>query len=119
MVSSRGIDTMKWLLAVLACLVLMLSVTVASADMPAVPIRRLDDPTRVKVLAAVAALIILGFGMVLLTWLGARFAQHYRHGSAYFRPTSRPTEHDWSKTPLTSDQSRLDSPDSRPPTPDP
>jgi hypothetical protein len=64
------------------------------------PIRRLDDPTRARVLAAVAALIILGFGMVLLTWLGARVTQRYRKGTSYLRPTRPPGEHDWAKRPL-------------------
>src|SRR5437868_11020604 len=57
-------------------------------------IKRLDDPTRVKVLAALAALILLGFAMVLLTWLGARIVHRYRHGASYFRPTIRPSEHE-------------------------
>jgi hypothetical protein len=64
------------------------------------PMRRLDDPTRARVLAAVAALIILGFGMVLLTWLGARVTQRYRKGTSYLRPTRPPGEHDWAKRPL-------------------
>jgi hypothetical protein len=39
--------------------------------------------------------------MVALIWLGARFAQHYRHGISRFEPTPRPSEHDWAKKPLT------------------
>ncbi len=54
------------------------------------PIRQLDDASRVRVLAALSALIILGFAMVLLTWLGARITQRYRRGSSYFRRTERP-----------------------------
>ena len=68
------------------------------------PIKRLPDPARAKVLAALAGLIILGFGMVLLTWLGARVTQRYRKGAAYFRPTPRPGEHDWAKKPLAGDE---------------
>jgi hypothetical protein len=64
-------------------------------------LKRLDDATRAKVLAALAGLVILGFAMVLLTWLLARLVQRYRHGSAAFRPTPRPGEHDWAKKPLT------------------
>jgi hypothetical protein len=64
------------------------------------PLKRLDDATRVKVLAALAALIILGFAMVLLAWLGARVVQRYRRGSSYFQPTPRPGEHAWAKKPL-------------------
>ena len=74
-------------------------------------IKRLDDPTRAKVLAALAGLIILGFALVLLAWLGARITQRYRWGASYFRPTIRPGEHEWTKKPL-------DAADSEPPTPD-
>ena len=84
----------------LASLVMLLVANAAWADIPPPPIKRLDDPTRVKVLAAVAALIILGFAVVLLTWLGARVTQRYRNGSAYFRPTPLPGEHDWAAKPL-------------------
>jgi hypothetical protein len=63
-------------------------------------IKRLDDPTRAKVLATLAGLIILGFAMVLLAWLGARVTQRYRWGTSYFRPTPRPGEHDWTKKPV-------------------
>ena len=72
-------------------------------------IKRLDDPTRAKVLAALAGLIILGFAMVLLTWLAARVVQRYRHGSSYLRPTPRPGEHAWAKKPLTTDEPTPDS----------
>jgi len=72
-------------------------------------IKRIDDATRAKVLAALAGLIILGFAMVLLAWLGARFTQRYRRGASYFRPTARPGEHDWTKKPLESSDSTPDS----------
>jgi hypothetical protein len=75
------------------------------------PIKRLDDRTRAKVLAALAGLAILGFAMVLLTWLAARIVQRYRRGSSYFRPTQRPSEHDWARQPIVPR-------DSDPPTPD-
>ncbi len=73
------------------------------------PIKRLDDATRAKVLAALAGLIILGFAMVLLTWLAARVAQRYRRGTAFFRPTARPGEHAWANKPIHSPES--DAPD--------
>jgi hypothetical protein len=81
---------------------LLVSAHVAWADLAPPPqgIKRLDDVTRARVLAALAGLIILGFGMVLLTWLGARVVQRYRKGTAYHRPTPRPGEHDWAKRPL-------------------
>jgi hypothetical protein len=83
----------------------------AAGDEPAPLIKRLDDATRAKVLAALAALIILGFAMVLLTWLGARVVQRYRHGTSFFQPTKRPGEHEWAKKPLNP-------PNSEPPTSD-
>jgi len=67
-------------------------------------IKRLDDATRAKVLAALAGLVILGLGMMLLTWLGARVAQRYRRGSAFFRPTARPTESDWARKGLAASE---------------
>jgi len=78
-------------------------VVLAQADAPL--IKRIDDPTRAKVLAALAGLIILGFAMVLLAWLGARVTQRYRRGTSYFRPTTRPGEHDWTKKPLSPPES--------------
>jgi hypothetical protein len=76
----------------------------AWADLAPPPlIKRLDGPTRAKVLAALAGLIILGFGMVALIWLGARITQRYRNSKPYHRPTPRPGEHDWAKKPLADD----------------
>ena len=68
------------------------------------PIKRLDGPTKAKVLAALAGLIILGFGMVALIWLGARVTQRYRKSTPFFRPTPRPGEHDWARKPLDEDR---------------
>ena len=75
------------------------------ADLAPPPlIKRLDGPTRAKVLAALAGLIILGFGMVALIWLGARVTQRYRNSKSYHRPTPRPGEHDWAKKPMGDDK---------------
>jgi len=82
----------------------------AWAQSPPPLIKRLDDPTRAKVLAALAGLIILGFAMVLLTWLGARVVQRYRKGTPHFRPTPRPGEHDWARRPLSRDGGEPDQP---------
>src|SRR5262245_11328291 len=71
----------------------------AAGEEPVPLIKRLDDATRAKVLAALAALIILGFAMVLLAWLGARIVQRYRRGTSFFEPTQRPGEHAWAKKP--------------------
>jgi hypothetical protein len=63
-------------------------------------IKRLDGATKAKALAALAGLIILGFAMIALAWLGARVVQRYRHRQPYLIPTPRPSEHDWAKKPL-------------------
>jgi hypothetical protein len=93
-----------WLLAWLTIFALP---SVAWADVPAQGIRRLDGATRAKVLAALAGLIILGFGMIALVWLGARMTQRYRKSPTFFRPVPRPGEHDWAAKPL-SDKSDAD-----------
>ena len=78
---------------------LVLSAT--SLAQEAVPgIKKLDGPSQAKALAALAGLIILGFGMVALIWLGARMTQRYRNSRPFFRPTPRPGEHDWAAKPL-------------------
>ncbi len=82
---------------------LVLFAATAWAELPPPLIKRLDGPMRARVLAALAGLIILGFAMVLLAWLGARVVQRYRQGSSFFRPTPRPGEHDWAKKPLVPD----------------
>jgi hypothetical protein len=75
----------------------------ALADEAKPLIKRLDDATRAKILAALAGLIILGFAMVFLTWLGARVTQRYRRSSPVLKPTPRPSEHDWARKPLPED----------------
>ena len=64
------------------------------------PLKRLDGATRAKVLAALAGLIILGFGLALLIWLGARVTRRYMHGTSYHKPTPRPSTSDWTPQPL-------------------
>jgi hypothetical protein len=41
-------------------------------------LQKLDPVTRARVLAALLGLIILGFAMILLAWIGARVARRYR-----------------------------------------
>ena len=81
------------------------AVSIAAADEAQPLIKRLDDATRAKVLAAMAGLIILGFAMVLLTWLGARITERYRRSSPVLKPTPRPSEHEWARKPLSEDDS--------------
>jgi len=74
-------------------------------------IKRLDGPTRAKVLAALAGLVILGFAMVALAWLGARMTRRYMKGTSYHRPTPRPERSDWSPQPLKDGDKLADEPD--------
>jgi hypothetical protein len=67
-------------------------------------LERLDPERRAKVLAALAALVILGFGMVLLAWLGARATRRYmRREPMLFQKPPQHTpvrENDWAEKPL-------------------
>ena len=62
-------------------------------------IQRLDGATRAKVLAALGGLIILGFALVLLTWLGARVTRRYMRGPERYQPPKSPPGDDWIKKP--------------------
>lgn len=79
----------------------------ANAPMPAKPVlERLDPARRAKVLAAVAALIILGIGLMFLAWLGAKATRRYMNREPILRekpPTGTPIrEKDWAEKPLSS-----------------
>lgn len=57
---------------------LLFSLLLLAQEAPNKPlILRLDGATRAKVLAALAALVILGFLLIALTWLGARWTRRY------------------------------------------
>jgi hypothetical protein len=68
---------------------------------------RLKPADRARVLAALAALVILGFVLVLLAWWGARFTRRYLR-----RPWPRSdrreaggvSEFDWASKPLYPDE---------------
>src|SRR5687767_10872944 len=69
-------------LALVAWPVLLL----ANAPAPAKPVLEQLEPARhAKVLAAIAGLIILGFGLVLLAWLGARATRRYMNREPVLR----------------------------------
>jgi hypothetical protein len=69
-------------------------------------LKRMEPQRRAKVLAALAALIILGLGMMVLAWLGARWARHHMNRAPILRenpPQSTPVrEKDWAEKPLSS-----------------
>lgn len=82
---------------------LVLPLLLAQAQQPL--IQRLDGATRAKVLAALAALVILGFAMVLLTWFGGRIARRYMRGPQRFRPAKSLPHDDWAQKQLASHDS--------------
>jgi hypothetical protein len=79
-----------------------------SVEEPAPPrkplLQRLDGARRAKVLSALAGLIILGFGLVLLAWLGAKATRRYMHREPVLSQKPPPgtpiREKDWSEKPL-------------------
>ena len=60
-------------------------------------IQRLDGATRAKVLAALGGLILLGFALVLLTWLGGRVTRRYMRGPQRYQPPQSLPDDDWIK----------------------
>ena len=67
---------------------------------------RLEPKDRVRVLAALAAVIMLGFALVLLAWWGARATRRYMNRAPRIRrQTDSPVvkEDDWATKPLYPD----------------
>ena len=64
---------------------------------------RLEPEDRVRVVAALAALIILGFTMILLVSWGARATRRYMNRPAHGPRTGGPQVDDWAKKPLIPD----------------
>lgn len=105
----RG-DRPQWLRLSYACLALgwvvwLPHLLLANAPPPTKSaLERLEPERRVKVLAALAGLIILGFGLVMLAWLGARATRRYmRREPLLFQkpPQGTPVrEKDWAEKPL-------------------
>jgi hypothetical protein len=78
---------------------------IALAEQARPPLQRLDPVTRAKVLAALAGLVILGFGLVVLVWLGGRATRRYMRVSGRISkesPRSAPSDDDWARKPLVS-----------------
>lgn len=74
-------------------------------------ILRMSDPTRAKVLAVLAGLVILGLGMILLAWLGARMTRRYMNRGADTSTitNSSPSVDDWAEKPLANETHSDDS----------
>lgn len=85
---------------------------IAAADEKA-PIQEIDGATRSKMLAAIGALIILGFALILLTWLGARFTRRYMNSSDKIEPKKSQFADfgvdDWASKPLVDSDETEDS----------
>jgi hypothetical protein len=69
-------------------------------------LERLDPATRARVLAALTGLVILGFALVILAWLGARATRRYMRSGSSDAPRRRSSlsqavEEDWAKKPIT------------------
>jgi hypothetical protein len=60
-------------------------------------ILRLDGARRAKVLAALAGLVMLGFLLVLLTWLGGRVARRYMGVGIKPKPLPLPGDEEWTR----------------------
>jgi len=74
-------------------------------------IEKLDGPTRAKVLAALAGLIILWFALIALTWLGARATRRYMKSRFDKEPLASPSKtyvDDWAKKPLAATDGNVD-----------
>lgn len=69
-------------------------------------LERIGPQRRAKVLSALAGLVILGLGMIFLTWLGARATRRYMNREPILRqkpPDATPLrEKDWAEKPLGS-----------------
>ncbi len=89
----------------LGWMVLVPQLLLANAPPPTKAVlERLEPERRAKVLAALAGLLILGFGLVILAWLGARATRRYmRREPLLFKkpPVGTPVrEKDWAEKPL-------------------
>jgi hypothetical protein len=69
-------------------------------ETPQTPFQRLDPQTRVKVLAAFAAFVILGIGLVLLAWVGARVTRRYMNQGPSRPLDMTEVQDDWATKPL-------------------
>jgi hypothetical protein len=66
-----------------------------AADKPG--LMRLDGATRAKVLAALAGLVMLGFLMVILAWLGGRVTRRYMGVGVKLKPMALPGDEEWAR----------------------
>jgi hypothetical protein len=75
------------------------SLLLAAEEAPMPLIMRLDGATRAKVLAALAALILLGFLLIVLTWLGARMTRRYMGPKLKPLSSAPARDEEWARPP--------------------
>jgi hypothetical protein len=63
-------------------------------------LQRMSPEQRAKVLAAFAAFVILGLGLIALAWLGARVTRRYMNPRPIRRREYSELQDDWSQKPL-------------------
>ncbi len=61
---------------------------------------RLEPADRVRVLAALAALVILGFALVAFAWWAARLTRRYMNRPPRYGSSNPPQVDDWASKPL-------------------
>jgi hypothetical protein len=76
----------------------------AQTKKPATALEKMDEKQRAKVLAALAAFVILGFGLMALAWLGARVTRRYMNQEPLRRRDPAHVQDDWSAKPLASEE---------------
>jgi hypothetical protein len=92
-------------ISTIVLLALAFAPQLALADVaPPTTLQRLKGGDRAEVLAALAGLIILGFGLMLLAWLGAKATRRYmnREPTLLEKPPQQTPirEKDWAEKPL-------------------
>jgi hypothetical protein len=70
--------------------------------------KQLDSRTKVKLVAAVVALAILGFGLVALTYLGGKWTRRIvtEPPADHWEDAATLARDDWAEKPLTPDERR-------------
>lgn len=77
---------------------------VAQAVRPDSPLSRLPPQLRARLLAALAAFVILGLGMMALVWLGARVTRRYMNQEPLRRRDPVAHADDWAARPLSESE---------------
>jgi len=115
MVDQSVIKTWRTIHLVRSCFVAGFFLTVSTCfaeEEKRIALEKLDGPTRAKVLAALAGMIILWFAVIALIWLGARVTRRYmrsRFDKDALDGPSRTNFDDWAKKPLVAADGKVES----------